>query len=291
MGLYEQIREAAKTRGYSINRLEQELGFARSSINKFNKNAPSVDKLLKIAETLGVTIDYLMTGTEENNICSPCPDRGLWYDPNDVEEIEFHVQQHAAWEKATDMFGKLYCNSVENEKIKAENRNISHNASLPLNERFNAQIKVLRCLFSRSVEANHFDLNHVPFKTYVAMMLDNESYRKYSLEDDLLSALYKTYGTMPGISNGTIYHVPETKITTITKQDKKDDKRIDQLTSAYMLLNSFNKDKVVKYSENLLNIQQAEEEQKHLIPNAAHERIDIEMTEKAEKHGDAFFDE
>lgn len=65
MGLYEQIRDAAKARGYSINRLEQELGFARSSINKFNKNAPSADKLQKIAETLGVTVDYLMTGKEE----------------------------------------------------------------------------------------------------------------------------------------------------------------------------------------------------------------------------------
>lgn len=67
MGLYEQIRDAAKVRGYSINRLEQELGFARSSINKFNKNAPSADKLQKIAETLGVTVDYLMTGNAEND--------------------------------------------------------------------------------------------------------------------------------------------------------------------------------------------------------------------------------
>lgn len=62
MGLYEQIRDVAKTKGYSINRLEQELGFARSSINKFNKNAPSADKLQKVAEMLDVTVDYLMTG-------------------------------------------------------------------------------------------------------------------------------------------------------------------------------------------------------------------------------------
>jgi len=67
MGLYEQIRDAAKARGYSINRLEQELGFARSSINKFNKNAPSADKLQKIAETLGVTVDYLMTGNSDDD--------------------------------------------------------------------------------------------------------------------------------------------------------------------------------------------------------------------------------
>ena len=59
MGLYEQIRDVAKSKGYSINRLEQELGFARSSINKFNKNKPSIAKLQQIADFLGVTVDSL----------------------------------------------------------------------------------------------------------------------------------------------------------------------------------------------------------------------------------------
>ena len=69
MGLYENIRDIAKTKGFSINRLEQELGFARSSINKFNKNTPSIEKLQQISELLGVTVDNLMTGciVEENN--------------------------------------------------------------------------------------------------------------------------------------------------------------------------------------------------------------------------------
>ncbi|WP_394523717.1 helix-turn-helix domain-containing protein [Lacrimispora sp. JR3] len=67
MGLYERIRDTAKVKGYSVNRLEQELGFARSSINKFNKNAPSADKLQKIAEALGVSVDYLMTGNMEDD--------------------------------------------------------------------------------------------------------------------------------------------------------------------------------------------------------------------------------
>ncbi|MGN0406194.1 MAG: helix-turn-helix domain-containing protein [Bariatricus sp.] len=71
MGLYEQIRDISKSQGYSINKLEQELGFARSSISKFNKNKPSIDKLRKIADFLGVTVDYLMTGKEESKEKSP----------------------------------------------------------------------------------------------------------------------------------------------------------------------------------------------------------------------------
>lgn len=64
MGLYEQIRDIAKSKGYSVNRLEQELDFARSSINKFNKNKPSVEKLQQIADFLNVSLDFLMTGQE-----------------------------------------------------------------------------------------------------------------------------------------------------------------------------------------------------------------------------------
>lgn len=65
MGLYENIRDIAKSKGLSVNKLEQELGFARSSINKFNKNTPSVEKLQQIADRLNVTVDCLMTGKED----------------------------------------------------------------------------------------------------------------------------------------------------------------------------------------------------------------------------------
>ena len=84
MGLYENIRDIAKTKGFSINRLEQELGFARSSINKFNKNTPSIEKLQQISELLGVTVDNLMTGciVEENNKKTLTPK-----DEKDIEKI------------------------------------------------------------------------------------------------------------------------------------------------------------------------------------------------------------
>lgn len=65
MGLYENVKNAANAKGYSINRLEKELGFARSYIGKFKTITPSVDKIQKIADFLGVSTDYLMTGKED----------------------------------------------------------------------------------------------------------------------------------------------------------------------------------------------------------------------------------
>lgn len=67
MGLYENIRYIAKNKGYSINRLEKELGFSRSSIGKFNNNKPSIDKLQKIAVFLDVSVDFLTSGGEMEN--------------------------------------------------------------------------------------------------------------------------------------------------------------------------------------------------------------------------------
>ena len=71
MGLYEQIRDIAKAKGYSINRLELELGFARSSINKFNKNVPSADKLQRIANFLGTSMECLMEGSDHKHDAAP----------------------------------------------------------------------------------------------------------------------------------------------------------------------------------------------------------------------------
>lgn len=218
MGLYENIRDIAKINGYSVNRLEQELGFARSSINKFNKNTPSVEKLQQIANKLNVTVDDLMN---ERGLTT-CQECGLMYDSSHPEDIKTHYKRHSAWLKAVEKFGELYCYYPEREKLKAANRNISHDVSLPIGERMEAQIKVLHCLFSRSVEGSGFDLRHVDFDTYVSMMLGNESYRKNNLEDDLYKALLNQYGTKPGISSGSYYHIPEEKITTITKKDERD---------------------------------------------------------------------
>lgn len=67
MGLYENVKSIAKSRGYSINQLEKELGFARSYISKFQKITPSMDKVQKIADFLDVSVDRLINGEKNDN--------------------------------------------------------------------------------------------------------------------------------------------------------------------------------------------------------------------------------
>lgn len=221
MNSVELIKKICKERKIPISRLERDLGYGNGYIGQLKKGTVPSNRAIEIANYLGITVDYLMTGTTGNDICSPCPDCGMWYDANELEDVKAHQKNHTDWVKATEKYGKLYCNSIENERIKAENRKISHNITLPLDERCNAQLEVLRCLFSRSVEANEYNLRHVPFDEYVAMMLGNESYKR-NLEDDLYQALSKKYGIKTGINSGTIYYIPKPQISTLTRRDKRD---------------------------------------------------------------------
>lgn len=82
MDLYERIKIIAKSKGYSINSLEKEAGFPRSYILKFKRITPSVDKMQKIADVLGVTVDYLMTGEDKQLDEQETPDIGA--DLNDT---------------------------------------------------------------------------------------------------------------------------------------------------------------------------------------------------------------
>lgn len=66
MSLYENVKQAAKDKGYSVNRLEKELGFPRSYIAKFKTITPGVEKVRAIADFLDISVDYLMNGAEED---------------------------------------------------------------------------------------------------------------------------------------------------------------------------------------------------------------------------------
>lgn len=62
MLIYERIRQLCKQKGVTITGTEADLGFARGSLCKIDKNKPSVEKVNKLAEYLGTTPNYIMTG-------------------------------------------------------------------------------------------------------------------------------------------------------------------------------------------------------------------------------------
>ena len=96
MGLYENIRKIATNKGYSINRLEKEVGLSRGSILKYNRSTPGTDKLQKIADFLGCSIDMIVNGEEST---------GYYFDPETAEmaqELYQNKELHMLFDAARD---------------------------------------------------------------------------------------------------------------------------------------------------------------------------------------------
>lgn len=65
--LLKRIKSICESKGMSLRQLEQEAGLALNTISRWEKNKPSIDKVKKVADTLGVTMDELLREEETDD--------------------------------------------------------------------------------------------------------------------------------------------------------------------------------------------------------------------------------
>ena len=68
MTIYERIKSKADEAGISLKALEKEVGLGNGIIKKWEKTSPQCNKLEKVANYLQVSIEWLITGKEKENI-------------------------------------------------------------------------------------------------------------------------------------------------------------------------------------------------------------------------------
>ena len=61
MLLLDKIRKLAKYNGWTLAKMERELGFSNNSISKWSKNKPSVDKVKKVAELFSLPVEWFLS--------------------------------------------------------------------------------------------------------------------------------------------------------------------------------------------------------------------------------------
>lgn len=66
--IYDNIKTACKEKGITISVLEEELEFTRGSIYKWSKHCPSVEKIKKVADYFGVSIEYFLEKKEQQEV-------------------------------------------------------------------------------------------------------------------------------------------------------------------------------------------------------------------------------
>lgn len=64
MTIVERIKELCKEQRTTIAALERECGFANGSIRKWDKSPTTYDRLLKVANALNTTVEYLRGETD-----------------------------------------------------------------------------------------------------------------------------------------------------------------------------------------------------------------------------------
>jgi len=56
------INKLCEQNSTTFAQLEKELGFGNGTIRKWSESSPGIDKILKVADRFGVSVDYLIKG-------------------------------------------------------------------------------------------------------------------------------------------------------------------------------------------------------------------------------------
>ena len=105
MTVFERIEELRKSTGISQGKLEKELGFSNGSISKWKNSTPKSDRLQKIADYFGVSVEYLITGKENESNDSKLTAKNERDISNSLDHIMSEIKSGAD--------SPLYYNGVE----------------------------------------------------------------------------------------------------------------------------------------------------------------------------------
>ena len=87
MPMYDRIKALCRQKGVTVTGTEKELGFARGSLCKVDTNKPSMERVNKLADYFGVSVEYLMSGE------IPAEKKDVTLTPRDERDIEKILDQ------------------------------------------------------------------------------------------------------------------------------------------------------------------------------------------------------
>lgn len=107
MNSVERVKSICKERKIPVSRLEKDLGYANGYIGQLRKGVLPDDRLVEIAEYLGITTNYLLTGEQKEKAPTPEGERrftdddlkfALWGDAGDIDDDDLEdVRRYAAF--------------------------------------------------------------------------------------------------------------------------------------------------------------------------------------------------
>lgn len=230
--LGDKIKNLRKINKLTQQQLADTLEISRSAVGMVEKNLQGIgtEALIKLSEFFNVSYDFLLNNSE----IEICPICRFEYCPLEKEDFEEHKIRHNNFLNFPDK--DLFLSYSNREDLKEKSHKILKGANSTISEKADAAIKLYQCWFSRSIDSQNFDINHVPFNEYVAMILNWER-SKEDLPEPVYNLLVKEYGIKEGLQeNETYYHIDEYKL--LSKPEKDIQKSLNQIVN--ILQNSKN---------------------------------------------------
>lgn len=97
MDLLEKLKLIANERGTTLTAFERELGFGNNSIKRWNKSSPSIDKVIKLANYLSISLDWLLLDTPTSSSVLSASDEQILSlykaaNPNDQQKVKNYLE-------------------------------------------------------------------------------------------------------------------------------------------------------------------------------------------------------
>ena len=92
--LKENVKRLAKERGVSLAQMERDLGFSEKYLSHLDTNNPSIDRVVAMADYLGVSVDALVgyTGNYEDDL-QKLMDMANWLTKEDLVALLVVAEQ------------------------------------------------------------------------------------------------------------------------------------------------------------------------------------------------------
>lgn len=221
--MYEIFEELLKERGITAYRVAKETGIGTATLTNWKKGkyTPKDDKLQKIADYLGVTLEYLKGYDDYEEVCPICQKR---YSPNNSVQVKEHEKYHHDYLAASAKYGQpLFFK--EREVLKKEAYAIINNTASCNEELKQAYLNLYRAFFYRSLEYAKFSSVHPTFEEYVSMIL-NQKYFTQKMKAPVKQMLVNEYGASPGLPEGeTDFDISTIKVSKLNAKDDRDIKK------------------------------------------------------------------
>lgn len=96
--LVKSIRQLCKNKNIAISQLESELNFGAGLISRWNKNSPSIDKIVDIADYFHVSLDEVVGYKQDdvflNMLCGLTNEKKIKWSPIDINTTETVANPH-----------------------------------------------------------------------------------------------------------------------------------------------------------------------------------------------------